>query len=83
MKTLETGITYRRHLPFLVPEVEERDAARFNGYSWKEWLELPRYDRVDGLAYFRLRRILEMNVEDAQVKDQKRQQRRADRKRRG
>ena len=41
LRRLDTGITIRRGFGGLVPEVEEREAARFNGYSWKEWRDLP------------------------------------------
>ena len=69
VKTLDTGIEYERQLLQLVPEIEEREAARFSGYKWSEWRELARQDRVDCLAYFRLSRAIEMNVHDAQRRD--------------
>ena len=58
-----------------MPEVEEREAARFNGYTWKEWQELAKPERVDGLAYFRVRRHIDMNQEDARAKDLERRTR--------
>ena len=77
LRTLDTGITYGRLLPNVVPEVEEREAARFNGYNWKEWQELSRQERVDGVAYFRIRRFIEMHQQDAQDRDMERRTRRA------
>src|SRR3990167_11038540 len=62
---VHTGITYRPAMAGLVPEVEERDSARFNGYTWKEWSGLPYEDRVDGVAYYRLRKLIEMHEEEA------------------
>lgn len=53
----------------LVPEVEERDAARFNGYSWKEWSGLLYEDHVEGVAYFRLRRLIDMHEEDSVARE--------------
>lgn len=77
LKLLDTGITYRRILPGIVPEVEEREAAKFNGYTWKEWQELPSHERVDGVAYFRIRRQIEMHQQDAQDKESERRMRQA------
>ena len=80
IRLLDTGITYRRPVPGIVPEIEEREAARFNGYTWKEWLDLPRQERVDGLAYFRIQKQIDMHRGDAQSKEQERQTRRARKK---
>src|SRR3990167_8727835 len=71
-----TGITYRQPMAGLVPEVEERDSARFNGYSWRDWVKLPYYDRVEGIAYYRLRRFIEMFEEDAVSREINRRSRR-------
>ena len=65
----------------LISEVEERDSARFNGYNWKQWRELQYEDRVDGVAYFRLTRIIEMCQEDAVSSEVDRRSRRSSRKR--
>ncbi|KKL12514.1 hypothetical protein LCGC14_2535010 [marine sediment metagenome] len=75
LRLLETGITYRRIVKDVVPEVEEREAARFNGYNWKEWLVLPKRERVDGVAYFRIRRAIDMNQQDAVRMDADRRRR--------
>ncbi len=69
LKTLNTGISYRRVLEDLVPEYEERQAARLGGYKWSEWQALPRFERVDGVAYFRIRNQIEMHTQDAQDKE--------------
>ena len=80
LRTLETGITYKRQFGGLVPEIEEREAARYNGYTWKEWRELPREERVDGIAFFRIRRSIELHQQDAQNKEQERQSKQAAKK---
>jgi len=49
----------------MISEIEDRDSAKFNGYSWREWQELLYQDRVDGVAYYRLRRLIDMHEEDA------------------
>lgn len=63
-------------MPGVVPEVEEREAARFNGYNWKDWQQLPQDERVDGVAYFRIRRQIGMHEQDAQEKEISRKRRR-------
>ena len=80
LKTLETGISYHRIVPNAVPEVEEREAARFSGYTWRDWLDLPHQERVDGVAYFRLRRAIDMHQQDAQNKEREREARQAKRR---
>ncbi len=75
LKTLETGITLERGFGGLVPEVEERQAARFSGFNWKEWGKLPVADRVDCVAYNRIRRAIEANEEDAREKEVARKRR--------
>ncbi len=49
----------------LISEIEEKDSARFNGYPWPQWKELTYDERVDGVAYFRLTRLIDMCKEDA------------------
>lgn len=49
----------------LISELEERDSAKFNGFTWNEWQKLDYQDRVDGVAYARLTRMIEMVSEDA------------------
>ena len=78
MKDLETGIVYRRELPGIVSELEERGAASYNGYNWREWKALPLQERVDGVAYCRIRRAIESNQQDAVQKYQEMQRRKAE-----
>lgn len=64
-KAVQTGITYRTLLPGLVASVEERDAARHSGYTWNEWQDLDYRLRVDGVAYYRVTRQMEIHKEEA------------------
>jgi len=48
-----------------VPEVEEREAARFNGYTWRQWERLKRREQVDSVAYFRLTRLIDLHKDEA------------------
>lgn len=77
LKTLDAGITFRRFFPELIPEIEERESARSNGYTWEAWLTLARPLRVAGLAYSRVRRLIEMHQQDAQEQDIKMKQKQA------
>ena len=52
-------------IPGLVSEVEERDAAIANGYTWREWGDLSRNERIHNVAHYRLRRLIDAHVEDA------------------
>lgn len=65
----------------MVPQIEEREAARFSGYTWAEWTVLPHGERVCGVAYFRARRLIEMHQHDAQERENQRQQKAAAAKR--
>ena len=62
---VRTGISYGSLAEGLVPEFELREAAIFSGYTWKEWQALDYNERVYGVAYFRLRKVVEMHQEDA------------------
>jgi hypothetical protein len=59
-------------IPGLVAPVEERDAARHSGYTWHDWGTLPYRERVDGVAYFRISRQMEMHKEEAMSKHMQR-----------
>lgn len=79
VRTLHTGITFRNGFPpGFVPELEEREAARYGGYTWFEWQKLPRRERVDGVAYFRIMKTIEQHQHDA-AERQARQQAKANR----
>ncbi len=59
-----------------MPEPEEREAARFNGYTWREWERLTRRERVDGVAYYRLAKLIDMHKDDAVSKEMDRRMKR-------
>lgn len=69
---MRTGILYGSTVRGLVPELEEREAAIFAGYRWREWLDLPRYERVDGVAHFRLHHLIELHGQDAVAEESRR-----------
>lgn len=56
------GISQRPRLGGLVAEVEERDAAQFGGYTWSEWMKLSYYEKVDGVAYHRVRKLMSLHT---------------------
>ena len=68
-KVVHTGIGFEPVLPGLVPEIEEREACLFSGYTWHDWQELSKAERTDGVAHFRLHHLMELHkaeaVEDA------------------
>lgn len=70
--TISTGIRYGATLPELVPEIEEREAAVFAGWTWDEWRALPRIDRIDTVAHHRLHSLIETHRGDALAGEQKR-----------
>ncbi len=72
---VQTGVRYNALIPGLVPEIEERDAARFNGSPWFDWRKQPYDERVTGVAYYRLSRIVEMHREEAVSTEMKRRTR--------
>lgn len=65
-----------------MPRIEEREACRFSGYKWKEWGRLGYDERVECVAYFRVKRRMEMNQQDARDRDMQRKMREQQQKRR-
>ncbi len=65
-----------------MPQIEEREACRVSGYNWKEWQGLPYDERVVCVAYFRVRRRIDMNQDDARDQHTQRQRNMQKRKRR-
>lgn len=45
-----------------VSEYEQRDAARFSGYTWPGWLEEDAYGRAAAVAYYRLHYAIEAHA---------------------
>jgi len=75
--TVRTGIEYQSLIPGLVPEYEEREAARFGHYTWRDWLSLPYLDRVVGVAHYRMFHLIELHHNDAVITEQERRERQA------
>lgn len=54
-----------------MPEFEEREAALFCGYTWKEWQEFSllepegRWNRAAGVAHHRLHQLIEAHKDEA------------------
>lgn len=75
---IKTGIQQIAVLEGLVPEFEEREAAIYNGYTWKEWLEFDlldpfgRWHRASGIAAYRMHFLQEAHINDAQNEDMER-----------
>ena len=65
-----------------MPQIEEREACRASGYNWKEWQVLPYDERVVCVAYYRVRRRIDMNQDDARDNAMQRQRKRMQKKRR-
>ncbi len=76
MGGVATGISFTAQMPGMVPEFEERQAARHCGYTWRTWSELARGERIDGVADYRLTRMVELHSNDAHLADSRAKQRR-------
>ena len=73
-----TGIDMEPLLPGLVPLYEEREAAFYCNYSWREWQQLEPYERAENVAHFRLKRLIDLHNADAMNVASAQRQRRAD-----
>lgn len=62
---MKTGITFNSPIAGLVAQIEEREAAVFCGYTWKEWLNLERIERAAGVAHYRMHQLIERHGDDA------------------
>lgn len=71
---IETGITFSRVIPELVSELEEREAAKALLWTWTEWSNLPRDERVDALAHYRLTRLIAAHENDALESERRRRE---------
>ena len=70
--TLQTGITWDSVATGLVPPLEEREAARFCGYRWADWMTMTRDDRIEAIAHYRVTRLIELHQQDAVQLDHER-----------
>lgn len=55
----------------MVAELEERNAALAEGYSFAEYQALPRDERILTVAHYRLSRLLRMHEQDALERERK------------
>ena len=62
---VSTGIRINPEIPGLVPEFEEREAARFAGDTWTEWQATPSDERARRVAHYRLSRMIAAHSDDA------------------
>lgn len=49
----------------MVPEFEEREAARWGGYRWIDYADLPIDERVQAVAHYRVSTLIEIYRGDA------------------
>lgn len=77
-RTIETGLGIRGLFPGLfVPQLDEREAALFCGYTWREWCELDIEERIFGVAHHRLHSLIESHSHEAVQDEMERRQRAA------
>lgn len=50
--------------PGLVSEFEERSAALFGLYTWTQWSRLPRNERVQAVAHYRLVHLIDAHLQE-------------------
>ncbi len=62
---IETGIEYESMLPGCVPEFEEREAAVYCHYTPRQFRRLDVWERACCVAQYRLRRMVDNQVEAA------------------
>ena len=74
--TINTGIDYGRLIRGIVPIYEEYDAMIEGGYNTIEWAALNYMDKVDAVAYRRLKRLIGLHENDAVQKYHERMQQR-------
>ena len=58
----------------IVPPAEERLAALHNLYNWTDWRALPMEERVMGIAWYRISRLIDLHQGDAVARDMERRQ---------
>jgi hypothetical protein len=65
----------------MVPELDERMAAKSSGYRWIDYCALPRAERISTVAFYRVERLIDLHGSDAVALDSRRRARRAERAR--
>lgn len=65
-EVIQTGIEFDALLPGLVPLYEEREAATYGHYTWREWrTELEPEERAAAVAQYRLHHLVTLHQNDA------------------
>lgn len=79
-RTVKTGIAFDdvRMEYDLVPEYEERDAAKSQGIPWPSWLTMDRREQAACVAFHRISNIVSLHAQDAVASDSERRQRQAE-----
>lgn len=62
---ITTGVMYPGNAFGLMTEIEEREAAKFNGYNWTEWQKLDTAEKVMAMAFMVVEHQIEMLSNDA------------------
>jgi hypothetical protein len=64
-----SGVSLTQIVPGTVPEYEEREAARFGGYTWRDWERMPTLSRVRTIAHRRVMILIDMHHADRARRD--------------
>jgi hypothetical protein len=60
-------------IPGTIPEYTEREAARFNGYTWSEWGALTHGERVHGVAFHHVSVLVNLHAEERSMANARRE----------
>lgn len=63
--SISLPIEYIGNIWGLITQLEEREAARFNNYSWSEWQALPYGEKVMAVAFTQVQHQIELLSNDA------------------
>lgn len=77
---INVGIEVHNEISGVVPEYETLEAAVYCGYTLLDWYELDYFERASLVAQYRLHLSIEAHVNDAIMRDARRQQRRSGRR---
>lgn len=69
---VDVGIRWAVRLPGCVPVWEEREAARFTGMTWAQWLESDEWDRACAVAQLRTYNATQAHAQQALNRHQQR-----------
>jgi len=75
-ESVRTGITFDGGVPGCVPMFEEHDTRREAGYTLAQWRALTHQERALEVAYTRMKRYIDLHVQDVVQRDAKRKAKR-------